>query len=311
MAGVLFFGTPELAVPSLEALCAAGMAPTLVITRPDRPVGRGQQLASPPVALAARRLGLELRQPERIRDPAFLAELALHQPEVAVVVAYGRIFPSELLGLPRRGCVNLHASLLPRHRGASPIQAAILAGDAETGVCLMLMEAGLDTGPVIACRSTPIGPQETAGELGPRLASLGAELLAERLPAWIGGELVAVAQDHDRATIAPLVKKEDGRVDWNQEATFLARCQRAYSPWPGLWAELGGAPVKLLEVRPTATASAATPGTVVALSPEHIEVACGRGSVLGIARLQRPGRRGVSAREFLNAESLAVGDRLG
>ncbi len=309
MARVVFFGTPELAVPSLEALCDAGMSPGLVVSRPDRPVGRGHRLASPPVVEAARARGLEVLQPESVRDPAFLDRVAAFAPDVAVVLAYGRIFPPALLALPRRGCVNIHASLLPRHRGASPIQAAILAGDEISGCCLMLMEAGLDTGPVIACRSLQIGPRETAGELGPRLARLGADLVAAELPRWIDGSLVAIPQPIEGVTVAPLVRKEDGRVDWNDTAVTLDRKLRAYTPWPGLVAELGAAPLRLLEAVAVDGSTEHPPGSIVEIGTAAMVVACGRGSLLAIGTVQRPGRRAVASRDLANGEHLEAGMR--
>lgn len=307
MAKIVFFGTPELAVPSLEALCDAGMSPGLVVSRPDRPVGRGHRLASPPVVAAARARGLEVLQPESVRDSAFLDRLAAFSPDVAVVLAYGRIFPPALLDLPRRGCVNIHASLLPRHRGASPIQAAILAGDEISGCCLMLMEPGLDTGPVISRRSLEIGPRETAAELGPRLARLGAALVAADLPRWLDGSLVAVPQPTEGVTVAPLVRKEDGRLDWNDDATTLDRKLRAYTPWPGLVAELGGAPLRLLEAVAIDGSTEQPPGSIVEVGAEAMVVACGRGSLLAIATVQRPGRRAVASRDLANGEHLVAG----
>ncbi len=316
---ILFFGTPEFAVPTLEALAAAGLAPVRVVTRPARPIGRGRRLQEPAVARAAKALGLEVAQPERITDAAFLADLETLAPGVAVVVAYGQIFPPGLLALPRHGCINLHASLLPRYRGAAPIQAAIAAGDRITGVTTMQMEAGLDSGPILLQEETAIGPRETAGELAPRLAARGAALVVETLSRLDEGALEPRPQDPDLVTHAPRLEKKDGRVSWSETARRIGNRLRAYPPWPGLTAELRDGPVKLLDARPLPAAPAGAgrpeppppPGTFLGLRGARLAVACGEGTVLGIATLQRPGRRPLSARDFANGERLEPGERLG
>ncbi len=243
---LLFFGTPELAVPALQALVAAGRAPLRVVTQPPRPAGRGQQLRQPPVARWALEHGLPVLQPERVRSPDFLAELRPLAPAIAVVVAFGQIFPAELLALPALGCLNLHASLLPAWRGASPIQAAIAAGEARTGVTVMRMEAGLDTGPILLQAPIAIGPSETAGELAPRLAALGAQLILQALDRLDRGDLPQQPQDAALATYAPRLTREGGRVDWSLPAAQIANRLRAWTPWPGLTADLRGTPVKLV-----------------------------------------------------------------
>lgn len=303
---ILFFGTPELAVPTLAALVEAGRSPVAVISQPSRPVGRGLKLADPPVAAWARERGIEVIQPAKVRDPAFLAQAAELAPDVAVVVAFGQIFPTALLQLPKHGCINLHASLLPRWRGAAPIQAAIAAGDPLTGVTTMLMEEGLDTGPMLLREETGIGPDETAGELGRRLADMGGRLVVRTLEAMERGEVVPEAQDNALATYAPRLTR--GRVDWNLTAREISNRLRAFTPWPGLSAELRGEPVKLVRVEALQEEAEAAPGTFLGLRDHRLAVACGERTVLGIAELQRPGRKPLRAADFANGERLRGGE---
>jgi methionyl-tRNA formyltransferase len=306
---ILFFGTPDFAVPTLAALVAAGRRPLRVVTQPARPVGRGHRLQDPPVAAWAREHGLEVMQPEKVRDPAFLDQVAELAPDTAVVVAFGQIFPRALLELPRHGCINLHASLLPRWRGAAPIQAALAAGDARTGVTTMLMEAGLDTGPVLLQEETDVAPGETAGELSSRLAEVGGQLMVRTLERLEQGGLEPRPQDPGAATHAPRLTRESGRVDWNLTAQQLADRLRAYTPWPGLSAELRGEPVKLARVDVLQEqAGEAAPGTFLGLRDGRLAVACGEGTVLGLAGLQRPGRKALPAADFANGERLRSGE---
>jgi len=306
---ILFFGTPDFAVPTLAALVAAGRRPLRVVTQPARPVGRGHRLQDPPVAVWAREHGLEVVQPEKVKDPAFLAEAAALEPDLAVVVAFGQIFPRALLAVPRLGCVNVHASLLPRWRGAAPIQAAIAAGDPVTGITTMVMEAGLDTGPMLLREETGIGPGETAGELSARLAEIGGRLLVRTLDELERGGLEPQAQDDGLATYAPRLTRDSGRVDWRLTAREIAGRGRAYAPWPGLSAELRGEPVKLgrVEVLPAPDETLA-PGTILGLRDGLLAVACGSGTILGIAELQRPGRKALRAADFANGERLRPGE---
>lgn len=328
---ILFFGTPEFAVPTLEALVTAGRRPMQVITQPSRPAGRGKRLQPPPVAVAAQRLELPVAQPLKVKSADFLGAVEAWQPDVAVVVAFGQIFPRRLLALPKAGCINLHASLLPAWRGAAPIQAAIAHGDATTGVCTMQMEAGLDTGPALLCAETPIGEAETSEELSERLAFLGAELTVRTLDALEAGELTPKPQDDARATYAPRILKADGAVDWNLPARELFDRLRAFTPWPGLTARLGDKPVRLGWAR-VLTGQDATPpsdladeladlpgGTLLGLrgdDPPCLAVLCGRAGapadtrgVLGLEELQRPGKRALPAVDFCNGERLHPGDR--
>lgn len=302
----LFFGTPDFAVPSLRALHALADV-VCVVTQPDRPKGRGMKLAPPPVKVLAEQLGIAVVQPTKVRTPEFAASLRDANADVAVVIAYGRILPPAVLSAPRLGCVNVHASLLPKLRGAAPIQWAIVRGEVETGVCLMQMDEGLDTGPVLACAKLAIDPDETAGELSPRLAALGAELVTRELPRWLAGELAPVAQDHARATLAPLLKKDDGAVDWSMPARAVHDRVRGLSPWPSAYSHLDGARIKLHRTRVSADARAhATPGAVLGVNRDAIEVACGAGS-LQLLEVQLDGGRRLSAAEFCAGHPLADG----
>lgn len=307
---LVFAGTPAFAVPSLEALIESGMPPRLVLTQPDRPAGRGRKLEAGPVKRRARAAGIPVAQPatlinkEKTKEtPGELAEL---EPDAIVVVAYGLLLPREIIELPRAGCINVHASLLPRWRGAAPVEAALLAGDAETGVSLMRMDEGLDTGPVYAQTRLRIGEAETTGELKERLAGLGARLLVERLPEILQGRLAPAPQDAAAASYAPKVKREDARLDWALPAVQLARRVRAYHPDPGARFELGDETVKC-RAAAAVEGPAAEPGTVLAVpgrAGEGLDIACGDG-VLRVLEVQRPGRGRISAFELASQVSLA------
>ncbi len=278
-----FMGTPDFAVPVFEALAAAGHEVVHVYTQPPRPAGRGRSLRPSPVQAAAGALGIPVVTPESLRDPVALADFAALECDAAVVVAYGLILPQAALDAPRLGCFNLHASLLPRWRGAAPIQRAIMAGDAGTGVCVMEMEAGLDTGPVLACRETPIGPEDTARTLHDRLANIGAALMVETLAALAQREVPTAPQPEAGATYAAKIDKAEARVDWTRSATALDAHIRGLSPFPGAWCEIGGERVKLLMARPEDSAGA--PGEVL---DDRLLVACGAGA-LRLVTLQRSG----------------------
>lgn len=310
--GLIFFGTPEFALPTLAALAVAGRTPSRVVSQPPRRSGRGQRLRQPPVARWALEHGVPLSQPPRL-SRVFIDELREERPRVAVVVAFGKIFPGRLLRLPAQGCVNLHGSLLPAYRGAAPIQAAIAAGEKVTGVTTMLMEKGLDSGPILLAREVEIGPRETAGELAPRLAQVGAGLVVETLDKLDAGTLEPRPQDDAQATYAPMLTKEDGRVDWRRPARAIADALRAYTPWPGLTATLGGRAVKLVSCKPIERPApdGAPPGSTVGLEEDHLLVACGEGSLLAIERLQRPGRKALTGATFANGERLAAGELFG
>jgi methionyl-tRNA formyltransferase len=296
---VVFFGTPELAAASLAALLdAEDVRVPLVVTQPDRPVGRHAEPRPSPVAALAASRGVPAEKPERVRANAALLERVRGlRPDALAVVAYGRILPPELLAVPRLAPVNVHASLLPRHRGASPIQAAILAGDAETGVATMRMVEELDAGPVYLERRVAIGPRETAGELSARLAPLGGELLAETLRGLAAGTLAARPQEGE-PTYCRTIRREDARADWTKDARSLDRALRAYTPWPGLFTMLGGERVKILEAEPHAPGSGVQPPGTLYLEGSALLVAAGSGTALRILRLQRAGRPPVDASAF-------------
>ncbi len=306
----VFFGTPEFAVPALRALAASDFRPALVVSQPSRPAKRGQRLTDPPVVAVARELGIPCEQVEKVRDPAFLARLAKLAPEVAVVVAFGQLFPRALLELPRLGCVNLHASLLPRWRGAAPIQAAIAAGDRSTGVTTMTMEEGLDSGPMLLAAELAIGERETAGELSRRLAELGAPLLVETLRGLDSGSLAARGQDESRVTVAPKIRKDKARTRWELGAAALEALIRAFQPWPGAELPFGEEWVKVLAARVAEAHYGYAPGIVIAIEKERLLVAAGEGTVLAVERAQRAGRGPVSGGDLARGLHLSVKDRL-
>ncbi len=307
---VAFAGTPDFAVPPLEALRASGHELVGVLTQPDRPKGRGQQLAASPVKQAAQRHGLTVLQPQSLKNEAARAEVAALRADVLVVVAYGLILPQAVLDLPRLGCVNIHASLLPRWRGAAPIQRAILAGDAETGISIMQMDAGLDTGPVLLKRRIPIGENDTGGSLHDKLAALGAPALLEALEGLAGGTLRAEPQPSTGVTYAEKLQKAEAPIDWSRDAIAIERQVRAFNPWPVAETRLAGEQLRIFMARAqNEDSNDAAPGTVVAARDDAIVVACGHGA-LRITELQRAGRRPLGARDFLNSCDLA-GQRLG
>jgi methionyl-tRNA formyltransferase len=300
---VVFMGTPEFAVPALEALVAAGHEIACVYSQPPRPAGRGKAPRPGPVHMRAVEMGLPVRHPARLRDPEEQAAFAALGAEVAVVAAYGLILPQAVLDAPARGCLNIHASLLPRWRGAAPIQRAIMAGDAETGVCIMAMEAGLDTGPVLLRRAVPIGPRDTSGTLHVRLGALGAEMIVEALARI--DELVPAPQPEAGVTYAAKIDKAEARVDWTRPAAEVDRLIRGLSPFPGAWCEIGGERVKLLLSEVAEGAGA--PGTVL---DDRLTVGCGAGAVR-ITELQRAGRAAAPAEVVLRGFPVPAGSVLG
>lgn len=304
---VVFFGTPEFAVPSLRALHESGYAVTLVVTQPDRPAGRGRTLTPPPVKAAASALGLPVFQPNSLKTPEALERLAAATPDLIVVVAYGKILPRAVLDLPRAGCVNVHASLLPRYRGAAPIQWAILNGDQETGISIMLMTEELDAGPVLLARRVPIGPEETYGELEARLALVGAECLIEALAGWRAGALHPQPQDPAQVSFAPMIRKEHGRIWWTAPAQQICRQVRAFQPWPGAYFFWRGRLIKVQRARALdGTGSGQIPGTVLA-ADDRLIVQTGEGAV-ELLELQPEGRRRMTAKEFLAGHKLHPGE---
>ncbi|MCW0376307.1 methionyl-tRNA formyltransferase [Xanthomonas sacchari] len=297
---LVFAGTPDFAVPSLRA-AAQRHEVVAVYTQPDRPAGRGRGLTPSPVKLEAVARGIPVLQPQTLRAPETLQALRALQPDLIVVVAYGLILPKAVLAIPTHGCWNVHASLLPRWRGAAPIQRAIEAGDSETGVCLMQMEAGLDTGPVLLSQRTPIGADETGGQLHDRLAALGAQVLADGLGLLRAG-LRPVAQPQPEAgvTYAHKLDKAQARLDWQQPAAQLARQVRAFDPWPVAEAMLAGERVRVHGAIALDLAHAQQPGTVLTASRQGIDIACGQGA-LRLRVLQRDGGKAITAADYLNA----------
>jgi methionyl-tRNA formyltransferase len=296
-----FMGTPDFAVPSLAALLDAGHDIACVYCQPPRPTGRGHQVKPSPVQDFAVSRGLMVRHPTGLRDPAVQAEFAALALDAAVVAAYGLILPPAILAAPRLGCINVHASLLPRWRGAAPIQRAILAGDAESGVTIMQMAAGLDTGPTLLVGAVPLDGATTATTLHETLAALGARLVVLALAGLAAGEIVAVPQPEAGVTYAAKLTREEARIDWRRPAAELERAVRALNPWPGPWFELGGERIKLLAAE--LTAGAAAPGTIL---DADFSIACGEGALRPLA-LQRPGRAPAETGAFLRGFSIAPG----
>jgi len=305
---LIFAGTPEFAARALEALIAAGHTIALVLTQPDRPAGRGMKLTPSPVKNLALHHGLPVYQPLTLREAELQAPLRAVSAEVMIVAAYGLILPQAVLDIPARGCINLHASLLPRWRGAAPIQRAILAGDAETGITLMQMDAGLDTGAMLSRHPLAIGAEETAGQLHDRLAALGAEAIVALLPRL--AEVVGEPQETRLATYAAKIDKAQARLDWQQPALALLRQVRAYNPVPGAWTLLDGQPFKVWQAETMASAvRAAPPGTVLRADGEGIEVACATGG-LRLLEVQAAGGKRLSAAAFLAGRAVAAGSVL-
>lgn len=301
---IVFAGTPQFAVPALDALATSGHSVVGVYTQPDRPAGRGRQLQPSPVKRRAQALGLPVFQPERLKDAGAQAQLAHLAPDLMVVVAYGLLLPQAILDLPRLGCVNLHASLLPRWRGAAPIQRAILAGDSETGITLMQMEAGLDTGPMLLRRSCLIGLAETAGELHDRLAQLAAEVLADALPDLVAGRLKLEPQPASGVTYAAKLEKAEAWIDWQQAVATIDRQVRAFNPWPVAQTRLGEEVLRIWRARPAPDViETALPGTVVQADRDGVGVATGAGR-LWLEQIQFPGGRPLAATELVQGRML-------
>lgn len=310
---VVFMGSPEFAVLPLEHLVRSHGRVVAVYTQPDRPVGRGRALGPPAVKRAAAALGLPVVQPASLKEPETVAELRAFQPDVIVVAAFGQILPESVLAIPRHGCLNIHPSLLPRFRGASPVAAAILAGDEFTGVSIMLLDEGLDTGPLLARAQVPISGRDTTDTLTAKLSRIGAQLLLEVLPRWLGGELSPQPQEEALASYCRPIAKEAGEIDWKLAAASLWRQIRAYSPWPGSFSRWQGRRLKIIEAVPLPGEVEGRVGQVVALSGEGeaaFGVVTGEG-VLGILKLQLAGKRMVGAAEFLQGQRGFIGAQLG
>jgi methionyl-tRNA formyltransferase len=306
---IVFMGTPEFAVPTLVRIAGAGHKVALVVTQPDRPKGRGGKLAPPPVKEAALRLGLAVLQPERVRRPEVVELLRALATDAMVVVGYGQIIPQSIIDLPRHGIINVHASLLPRYRGAAPVQWAVANGDTVTGVTTMRINAGLDTGDMLLKYETAIGAEENALELGARLSVAGAELLVETLAALEAGTLQPIPQNDAEATLAPILKKEDGLVDWSAPAEAIARRARGFLPWPGAWTWFRGQMFHIWRARPAGSGA----GTCGALTVERkrLLVQCGEGTRLELLEVQQEGRKRMNAEAFLNGLQTGDNDILG
>lgn len=305
---LVFLGTPAFAVPTLERIVEAGHEVAAVVTQPDRPRGRGQQPAPPPVKEAALRYGLPVYQPERVRRPEAVEHLRSLAAEAMVVVGYGQIIPQVVIDLAPLGIINVHASLLPKYRGAGPIQWAIVNGETRTGVTTMRINAGLDTGDMLLKAETEIGPDETAIELGRRLATLGADLLVETLAGLAAGSIRPAPQDDSQASYAPLLKKEDGRIDWAAPAESIHNRVRGLQPWPGAFTAFRGQALHLWRTRLSDGAGRGTAGAIVSLRP--LVVACGAGN-LEIVEAQLEGRKRLPAADFVNGQRVTLEEVLG
>ena len=314
---IVFFGTPAFAVPTLEALIGSSHHVVAVVSQPDRPRGRGQQLQPTPTKVVAERDGIPVLQPAKIRDEAFLQAIRDFQPDLGVVIAFGRILPDALLAIPRLGMINVHASLLPRYRGAAPIQRAVLAGDTETGVTIMRVETELDAGPMFSKATLPIAADATSGDVEAKLAVLGAELLVPVVDALADGRAVETPQDHGQATHAAKISKEEGLIDWSLPATIVHNQVRGLQPWPLASTRLRGS---RMVIRKTTTDLApsngrfadltpAGPGTVARAHGDELVVACGDGTWLRILEIQPEGRRTMTARDFLAGHGHLEGSR--
>lgn len=306
---LLYFGTPAFAVPALRALASSRHSVVGVVTQPDRPRGRGQKVTPSPVKAAALELGLPVLQPARLKDDELHAQLQALQCDLGVVAAYGKILPASLLSLPRLGMINVHASLLPRWRGAAPIQRAILAGDTETGITIMRVIQELDAGPMLAAVPTPIAPDETSVDLEQRLSRLGADLLLETVEALARGPVTEVPQDAARATYAARLERRDGQIVFDQPAQPIHNAIRGLQPWPLVWARLKGKRIALLasDALPSEQASA-VPGTIIRVDSDALAVATSAGAIR-LTRVQLEGRPPVAIRDFLNGHPTSAGDR--
>jgi methionyl-tRNA formyltransferase len=306
---VAFAGTPEFAAVALRALIDAGFEIPLVLTQPDRPAGRGQKLVASPVKQLAQAHGIAVHQPERLKDPAIHAPLIAAAPDVLVVAAYGLILPQAVLDIPKQGCLNIHASLLPRWRGAAPIQRCLEAGDAETGVTIMQMEAGLDTGPMLLAYSIKVGAGETASGLHDKLALLGGRLIVLALQQL--DSLKSVPQPSEGVTYASKIDKAEAAIDWTQPAAVIERRIRAFDPFPGCTAQLGDSTVKLwrAEIAAGTGQPGEAPGKILAVAPDGITVACGKGA-LRLIELQKPGGRRLASADFLHGFPVTAGQKL-
>ena len=307
---IIFMGTPDFAIPSLTLLLASDNTLAGVVTQPDRPKGRGKQLKPPPVKVLAKQYGLPVIQPEKVKDEDSIQWIKAQHPELIVVVAFGQILPPKVLRLPPRGCINLHASLLPYYRGAAPINWSIMNGDTTTGVTTMFMNEWMDTGDILLQKETPIEPDEDAPALRNRLATLGAKLLLETIHRLKRGELTSLRQDHDKATYAPPLKKEDGKIDWQRSALDIHNQIRGTLPWPGAFTKVGNKLLKIFKSELGKGSPQDPPGTITNVSSDGIAVATGRGDIR-ITEIQLQDRKRMAVSAFVKGNPLPVGTQLG
>jgi methionyl-tRNA formyltransferase len=298
---IVFCGTPKFATPALRALVEAGFDVRLAVSQPDKPAGRGMGTAPTPVKQLATELGIPATQPTAIKNnPEFRAQLEQIEPDAIVVVAYGRIIPQWMLELPRFGNINVHASLLPKYRGAAPIQWAMARGETVTGVTTMRLDAGLDTGDMLLKREIPILPEDTAETLAPKLAQLGGPVLLETLRGLENGTVIATAQDHTQATLAPILKKEEGRIDWNRDAVETWNRLRGFTPWPGAFTGFRGKNLNIVKAHPSASGTEPLAPGQMHVQGEHLYIGCGENTVLEVFELQVEGKKRMSAKDFIN-----------
>jgi len=308
---LVFCGTPRFAVPTLEQLVEAHHSVPLIVTQPDRPRGRGMELVASPVKETAVHLGIAVVQPATIKNnDEFRSQLTALRPDAIIVVGYGRIIPQWMIDLPRFGNLNLHASLLPKYRGAAPIQWAIANGESVTGVTTMRIDAGLDTGDTLLQREMSISQEDTAETLAPRLAAVGADLMVETLHGLGSGQVHPIPQDHSKATLAPILKKEDGRMDFSRSATELFNRMRGFRPWPGAFTTFKSKTLQVHRAEPWQASTRLTPGNI-SLEGPHFLAGCGNGTALDLTEIQIEGKRRMTAQEFINGYRPKTGDRLG
>ncbi|HSN05151.1 MAG TPA: methionyl-tRNA formyltransferase [Nitrospira sp.] len=305
---IVFMGTPEFAVPSLEALLKSDDQVVGIVTQPDRPKGRGQILTPSPIKVIAQREHIPLLQPLKMKAPEFLDALAGWKPDLIAVTAFGRILPGMILKLPPMGCVNVHGSLLPKYRGAAPVQWAVINGERETGITTMLMDEGMDTGAMLLQESLPISPDDTAGTLAPRLAAIGGRLLVETIRQLKAGTITPLPQDHSLATMAPILKKEDGLIDWTMSAGQLSNRVRGLSPWPGAYTFLGGERWMIWKASRHPADNDGAPGTIIGVTKQAIQVATGEG-VLEMTEVQPANSKRLTVAQFLAGHQVVAGQR--
>jgi methionyl-tRNA formyltransferase len=306
---LVFCGTPRFAVPTLEKLGVAGLSVKLVVTQPDKPRGRGLELALSPVKQRALELGLPVMQPEKIKNnDEFRGQLTALAPDAIIVVGYGRIIPQWMIDLPAMGNINLHASLLPKYRGAAPIQWAIASGDNVTGVTTMRIDAGLDTGDILLQQEIPVAPDDTSVSLAPTLATIGADLMIETLSGLRAGKIQARPQDHSQSSLAPILKKEDGHIDFHRAATVICNRLRGFQPWPGAFTSFHG---KTLQVLSAAIAEGSVPQGELLIQNDRLIVGCGEGTALSLREVQPEGKKRMAARDFIHGYRPRSGEKLG